>query len=63
MTDEELVAIDTGKLSLREEAKNQGKRLLAGCVEGMKVPIKNYADAMISGFIDWVVDRLLERTA
>ena len=60
MTNKELVVIDTKK---REEAKNQGKLLLADCLEGTKAPIKNYTDAMIPCFIDWLIDRLLGRAA
>lgn len=63
MTNKELVVIDTKKPSLREEAKNQGTLLLADCLEGTKAPIKNYTDAMIPCFIDWLIDRLLGRAA
>jgi hypothetical protein len=63
MTNNELVVIDTKKPTLREEARNQGKLLLAECLEGAKAPIKNYTDAMIPCIIDWLIDKLLGRAA
>lgn len=61
MTNKKLVVIDTKKPALREEAKKQGKLLLADCLEGAKAPVKNYADVMIPCFIDWLIDKLLGR--